>query len=337
MPAQRHVIVSLALVAALAAAGCTGPGQTGAGMLDGGDDDVVESQSVSGSPGGVGGSVKNSAPTFESFTTSDTTGENRGLFTVVLSGVVRDANTESQIRNVSIASTGPAALVSVTHVVTNDEKNAETEPATYGSDGFKVWTGTKNDGLLNFRFRVTFPAFHPVGSYTFVARAYDNSDAGAVSGAVAVALTAFSDITINAAPVDAAGVALTGKNWGEWEAEPGARGVASTNYIKLVNTGDLAATSVVIDFASAFVGATDPTFSIPVASNVEFAWFEDTTPTTSAPNEGTFSYAPANAEGAVTVAFTAKSNVIYVAYRIVELPDVLPIQSYGIAYTVTEL
>ena len=48
-------------------------------------------------------------------------------------------------------------------------------------------------------------------------------------------------------------------------------------------------------------------------------------------------YGATSASGSVTVTFTAKSNVIYVGYRLVSLPSVLDKQSYTAAFTVTEL
>lgn len=198
-------------------------------------------------------------------------------------------------------------------------------------------TGTPNDGVLSFRYRQAFPAFTPAGVHEFSAFVADKAGFVASSPPVAVTLTSFSDITIDPTPVSLDGAPLAGELWGMWSAQPGASDVASTNYLRLVNTGDLAAPRIVVDLADAFVGTTDPSFSIPVATNVQFAWFEDLTPATSAPREGAFTFAPANAEGSVTVSFTGKGSIVYVAYRIVELPDVLPAQDYGISFTVTEL
>ncbi len=339
MPAQRPILIMILASLSLVLAGCTSPDAPGA-SVDAPKtptvDDSVTTESVSGSTGSVGGSVKNSAPTVPTFTPSATEGENRGSFVVIFTGTIRDANTEKQIKNISVTGTGPQTLSS-SHEVMADEVNALTEPASFGGDGFKVWTGTKNDGILNFKYQQTFTAFIPAGAYTFKARGEDTPHAVGLSGSVVITITAFSDITISPTPVAANGSALPGQNWGQWEAEAGATNVASTNYIKLVNTGDTASARVVIDFADSFVGATDSNFTVGVANNVQFAFFEDTTPGTTAPNEGTYSYLAANADGTVTVQFSAKNNVIYVSYQIVQLPAILPVQAYGISYTVTEL
>lgn len=339
MPAQRPILLTLLLGATLLLAGCTSPEPTATvdtprtPTAETSGDDVVEPQSVSGSTGAVGGKVKNSAPTVPTFTQSATEGENRGGFTVVFTGTVRDANTERQLKNISVTAVGPSGF-SASRPVTTDDVNLLTEPASFTS-GWKVWTGTKHDGIMNFQYSYTFPAFTPAGTYTFTARAEDTPGASGVSVSRTVVLTAFSDITINPTPVGADGAAQTGQNWGQWDAEAGATNVAATNYIKIVNTGDVATSSVVIDFAASFVGAEDGNFTIPVANNVQFAWAEGGS--AAKPSDLTFNYGTANADGTTTVTFSAKDNVIFVIYRIVQLPEILPVQSYGIAYTVNEL
>lgn len=330
-----RTILAVAVLASVLVAGCNAPANTAVQPTTSTPGGITQ-QSVSGSSGTVGGSVSNSAPTVQAFAQSATTGENRGGFVVVFSGSVKDKNTEAQIKNVSIAGIGPAVLAS-SHEITVAERAATTEPASFGGDGWKVWTGTVNDGVLNYQYQRTFPAFTPAGTYVFNLRVEDTPGQVGLSSALSVVLTAFSDITISPTPVSATGAALTGANWGEWTAEAGATNVASSNYLKLVNTGDVANSRVVIDFAPTFIGASDENFTIPVASNVQFAFFEDTSPSTTAPNEGTFSFLTANADGSVTVPFTAQNNVIYVTYRIVQLPEILPVQSYGISFTVTEL
>lgn len=327
------------LLAALVLAGCNAPGATTPSAsvpttAAGGES--VGLQSVSGSAGAVGGSVSNSAPTVLTFVQSATTGENRGGFVVVFSGQVKDKNTERDVKNISITGIGPSILSS-SHEITDAERSATSDPGGFGGDNWKVWTGTVNDGVLNYAFQRTFPAFTPAGTYAFAARVQDSPAAVGLSSSLSVILTAFSDITINPTPVDAAGNDLTGQNWGQWTAEAGAQNVTSSNYIKLVNTGDIANARIVIDLAPQFVGASDANFTIPVASNVQFAWFDDSTPAASAPSEGTLSYLTPNADGTVTVQFAGKGDIIYVAYRIVALPEILTAQSYGISFTVTEL
>lgn len=171
-----------------------------------------------------------------------------------------------------------------------------------------------------------------------MATATDAAGAQASSGPATVTLVPFSLISVAAAPVTADGTPVVGGAWGGWQAAPGAEQVTSTNYLKLTNDGDEAQTRVVIDFTeSAFAGVEDAEFRIPINKNVAFGWWEDTTPLASAPNEKSFEFLPASVDGSVTVSFTGKGNIIYVGYRIAEFPAVLPKQSYGAAFTVTEL
>lgn len=295
----------------------------------------ITRESVSGSTGAVGGRVKNSVPVIQAFSPDATTGENRGGFVVVFSGRVFDRNTEAQIQNITVTGiTGTMTLTSQ-HAVTVDDRAATTEPADHDAVGWKVWSGARSDGVLEFKFRQTFPAFTPAGTYTFTARATDAPGLVGASPAVVITLLPFSDITISPTPVDAAGTELPGQTWGEWSAEAGATNVAASNYLKLVNTGNVGNAAIVIDLGSAFVGLEDDTFSVPTANNLQFAWAEasGTTP----PSSLAFEYLPVNSDGTVTVTFSGSQKVIYVTYRIAQLPDVLPVQSYGIAFTVTEL
>ena len=335
-----RVAAAIAIILTVLAAGCTGanegstldPSLPGAG--DGGD---IEPQAVRGTPGAVGGRVANSPPTVESFTPSATQGENRGGFAVVFSGSVKDRNAEGQIANLTVTgvSAGLPTLGGAPHAVTAAERAAGDAPATFGADGWKVWTGVRNDGVLHYEFRQAFPAFTPAGAYSFTLRVADAPGLVATSGAIPVTLSAFSDITIAPTPVDASGAPLVGSNWGEWTAEAGAQDVESANFLKLVNSGSVADARVVIDLADAFEGAEDANFTIPVAGNVQFAWAQG--PATAKPSDLQFTYGAAGPEGAVTVQFSAADNVLFVKYRIVQLPEILPVQSYGISFTVTEL
>lgn len=331
---DRRIALAL-LTLAVAAAGCTGstPGATPG--IDVADD--VETAAVTGGAGGGGGSVLNSAPSFRAFTSDRTTGENDGAFAVTFSGTVFDPNTENQIATIAIAATGPAALFS-NHTVQGLERAATEEPAAFGADGWKVWTVSPHDGVLHFKFRQAFPIFTPPGAYAFQAVVTDQPGDAGVSATLPVTLTRFNLITVSGAPVDLQGAPLLGQNWGMWSAQAGAEDVASTNYLKLVNDGDDPAARVVIDFTeTAFRGASDANFSVPLDGNVQFAWFEDVTPLLTAPAEGALDFGATSSSGGVTLTFTGKGNVIYVAYRLVKLPDVLPVQSYGSTFTVTEL
>lgn len=324
------------VLATLVLAGCTGsaPGALPEGIAE---DDTLTQQAVAGGAGGSGGAVANSPPAVTAFTADRTGGDNDGSLVVVFSGAAFDPNTEMQVARLRVSATGPAALGS-THEVTPAERLAGTEPAEFGPDGWKVWTAAPRDGVLQWKYRQAFPAFTPAGSYAFVANATDLPGRSGLSAPVVVTLRAFSLIEVGGAPVDLQGIPLAGQTWGGWTAEANATGVASANYLKIVNGGDASAAAVVVDFTeTAFQGAEDANFSVPIDGNLEFAWFEDTTPALTAPSEGAFTFLPAGPNGATTVTFSGKGNVIYVAYRIAKLPDVLPAQAYSAAFTVTEL
>lgn len=328
---DTRIALALTLLLAIVAAGCTGntPAAT---------DDPILPQAVSGGSGGGGGTVLNSAPSVTAFTADRTTGENDGSFAVVFSGTVFDPNTENQIANLSIASVGANALSS-THALAGTERSATEEPASFGADGWKVWTGeSPYDGVLLWKYRQTFPIFSSAGNHTFRLTVTDQPGESGVSSPLTVVLQRFSLISVGGAPVDLQGVPLVGQNWGQWSAQAGASNVTSTNYLKLVNDGDSPNPRVVIDFTeAAFRGTGDANFTIPLDGNVQFAWFEDTTPAVTAPSEKPFVFGATSGNGAATVSFTGKGNVVYVAYRLVKLPSVLPVQPYGATFTVTEL
>lgn len=145
-------------------------------------------------------------------------------------------------------------------------------------------------------------------------------------------------LSVASAPVFYNGTPDGSSSWGGWTAQAGATDVAATNYLKIVNTGSVANPRVVVSFGTGgFAGASDGNFVIPTASNLEFAWWEDTTPGSSAPSEGAYTWTGGGASASTTVAFTTTNAIVYVAYRIHQMPDVLPAQSYAGSFTVTEI
>ncbi len=173
-----------------------------------------------------------------------------------------------------------------------------------------------------------------------------SSPSNAVLGARAIHIRTILDndpapqqeITVQANPARWDGSPDVGNAWGGWNAEAGAANAPSTNYLKLVNTGTVPNPTVVIGFsATTFVGSTDPAFAIPLSNNIEFTWWEDTTPGSSSPSEGTYVWRDGGPSASITVQFTATGNVIYAAYRIKMMPPIMLVQSYGASFTVTEL
>lgn len=320
-------IVPLISLAVLLAAGCTGPDA---------ESSILDTAAVEGGAGTTGGNVGNAVPTVPELTADRTTGDNSGAFVVTFSGVAADDNTEHHLDRI-VLSSAPSGVLA-TRAITELEIAQVDEPASFGADGWKVWGGAVNDGRLSFRYRHTFPLGMPAGVYAVTAAAFDKVNATGASTPSSVTLTRFSLITVSPTPVGANGTPQAGAAWGGWSAAPGAQNVQSANWLKLVNDGDKPDAAVVIDFTEAsFAGRQDPSFSIPLNGNVQFAWWEDKTPGTTSPSEGTFTFGPTSAEGTTTVSFTGKGNVIYVTYRVVSLPKPLPVQTYGASFTVTEL
>lgn len=290
-----------------------------------------------GTSGTSGGSVGNAAPAFRTFSGSLANADNSGTSLEIFTGTVFDANGEKDLRQATlrVAVTGPATYVS-NHTVTMPESTALDEPASFGADGWKVWSATANDGVLNFKFRFTFPIGTTPGTYairpTVVPAGGSAVDGTADSTVVAV----FSEISLSATPVLPSGAASASNSWGLWTATPGAANVESTNFVKLVNTGQKATASVVLDFTEAGFTGPDANFTIPINGNVQFAWAE-LPPDTTAPSAGTYGWLAPSADGSVTVTFTGLNKVIFVKYRIAALPEVLAAQSYGASYTATEV
>jgi hypothetical protein len=323
---RHHFAVPLAL--AIVVAGCAAP--QGAEPLD--------PSAVQGGQGQGGGNVTNAPPAWQAFTGSLSTADNSGSSIEVFTGRVLDPNGERDLVTLTIARSGVVSGNS-SHTITPQEANIPgAEPAAFGADGFKVWTDQPNDGVLHVKYRYTFPLGTPPGTATFTPRVEDKAHPPVQGPSDSTTVTLFSLLTVAPDPVGPSGNAQPGAGWGQWSAAPGATNVEGTNFIKITNNGQVAGAQVVVDFTeAAFVGQADLNFTVPIASNVEFAWWEDKTPLVTAPNEGTFAWLPANSDGSVTVQFSGLGNIIYAKYRVKALPAVLDAQSYGASYTATEL
>lgn len=145
-------------------------------------------------------------------------------------------------------------------------------------------------------------------------------------------------IEIATDPVAADGTSLTGARWGGWSAQAGAAPATGTNYLKITNIGPAANQQATIDFTdTVFAGVTQTSETIGLDGKVQFAAWEDTSPATSAPNEGSYTFGSAAANGDLTVTFTGTGNIIYVTYQLVSIPDPIIDQEYTAQYTVTEV
>jgi hypothetical protein len=279
-----------------------------------------------------GGIVTNLVPTVQSFSSS---ASQFNLNTAgVLSGTVKDRNKEADIKTIQVAVTGGTAAVtfSASHDIVAGDISATTEPANFDGSGWKVWNTGGADGILSYKFQYTYTT---LGSYIWTPSVKDQ-DTGAVfqSGATAT-VTALAPVTYGADPVDSSAAVLAGARLGAWSAAPAATSVGSTNYLIVTNTGVTATQSFTVSFSAAtFTGTTVTGETININNNIQFGYWEDTTPSTSAPSEGTFTWKTTSASGADTFTFTGTGNVMYVTYRLVALPDPLVDQPYEASYTV---
>lgn len=332
-------------------AGCTSPTETATGGPvslpptgggTGGSGDLAPETATGATSGSSGGSVGNVAPSISSFAGSASGADNSGSSSEVFTLTLFDGNGEKDFRDdvVTVALSG-AATGTFTHAITNAEAGPETtEPAAFGADGFKAWTGAvKNDGTLIVKFRYTYPIGSPAGTYTFTPTLTPDGGSAIVGTGKSTPVEVFSEITVAPAPVGLDG-APTASNWGLWRAAPGGAGaenVEGTNLVKLVNTGQKASSRVVIDFTESAFTSPDPDYSgIPIDNNVQFAVCELATGAAS-PSGCTWTYGATSSSGSVAVEFTGLNKAIYVRYRIVEMPTVLPTGSYGASYTASEL
>lgn len=132
-------------------------------------------------------------------------------------------------------------------------------------------------------------------------------------------------ILVSSDPVLANGVPDSGSNWGAWAALPGATHVEGVNYLQIRNVGTIAAEQVTLSFDTdyfALVG--DSSERINIDGNVYFASFQDTSPSTTAPNEGTFSFpGTPDGDGSITLTFSATQNYYYVTFKLGAIPDPL--------------
>ncbi len=337
----------LFLVLAVFAAGCTStepattkPTEATAQAAGGGE---ITQASVSNGNGQGGGQVRDVAPTLPAFAIGTASVDNSGGNNLTFTGTASDANGEQDLQFLYVKGTTYSAasgfqFLGTNHTITSAERNQTSEPASFASDGYKVWDCNGRDGVLCWKYNLPVAQFAQAGTYTFNATTGKASSfaSSLVSQMLTGTVTSFSQIDFSPYPVDSTGAVQTGANWGSWTANPGDANVTAGNYLKLTNNGDVAGARVQISFSgTAFVGTTDSSYTVPFASNVQFASCDAAAGT--APSACTFSAWSAPNAGAVTVQFAGKGHVLYVQYRVVSLPSPLMAQSYGATFTATEL
>lgn len=343
---MKLVVPALLIALAAVAAGCTSTdstpptASTPAAVASGGD---VTTASVSNANGAGGGQVRDVAATVPSFASTTASVENAGGSNLTFNGSVSDANGEEDlgfvfVKGTTFNATNGVQSLGVNHTLTGAEKNASTEPASFGTDGYKVWNCGGRDGVLCWKYNLAVPQFAQAGTYTFNVTTGKNASVvqSLVSQAQTATVTSFTQIDFAPYPVNATGVVQTGANWGSWIANPGETNVAASNYLKITNNGDTPNARVQISFSGTqFVGSTDPSYTVPFASNIQFASCDVADATT--PAACTLSaWSPANA-GSYTVTFQGKAHTVYVLYRVVAMPGTLAAQPYGATFTATEL
>jgi hypothetical protein len=283
---------------------------------------------VKGQEPGGGGTVENVAPTVETFTNRGTA-LNEGS-TDVFRGTVRDANGETDLVAIRVATvSGPS--VTLARNLTANDLNQTAEPASF-TGGWKVWNPTPEDGVIAFSVQHTYPV-GAVNQYTWAASARDEGNF--TSGpANTITVQIRFRITVTPGVVLQSGSTVLDQRWGGWSARPGDTNIESTSYVKVTNTGVNASQTFTLDFTdTAFAGTNAAT--VPIDGNIQFAAWEDTTPDSTSPEEGIFTYGSTSATGSATFSYSAVDNVILVKYRLVALPAVVPDQTYTAAFTVT--
>lgn len=344
-----RILIPLTVLAVLAA-GCTSntPGATEKPIAPtlvstGGSGDLATA-AVSNGNGGTGGVVRDVTATVPTFTSNNTASiDNSGGNPLYFSGTIADANGEADlaflwVRGTTFNVTNGVQTLGANHTVTAAEQAASSEPAAYGADGYKVWNCGARDGILCWKYQLLVGQFAQSGTYTFNVTTGKNASViqSAASLVQTAVVTSFSQIDFAPYPVDASGATQTGANWGAWAANPGDTNVVAGNYLKLTNNGDVANARVQVSFSgTSFVGATDPSWTVPFANNIQMRFCDALIGT--APSACAFgAWTGANA-GSAVVTFAGKAHVVYVQYQVVQLPATLPAQSYGATFTATEL
>jgi hypothetical protein len=140
-----------------------------------------------------------------------------------------------------------------------------------------------------------------------------------------------------ASVVNSAGGTLSAA-WGGWSSTAGASNVASSNYLKVVNSDpqSTARPVVTVDFTpSSMTGTTDATQTIALDSNIAFSCKEDTTGTATPGSLSFPAFGSVSGSGSTTVTFTSGTgSVWYCRYQLSALPNPVLDQDYQASYTV---
>jgi hypothetical protein len=219
-------------------------------------------------------------------------------------------------------------------MVSRDDLAATAEPTQPDASGWKVWNpGGEKDGLVEFSFQRPVAAFEAAGTFSWTVRVTDRGQAAGAS-TVQVTVLDFTRIDLLADPVGPDGKPIPGAMWGGWSARPGETGVESQSFLKLTNSGAKAGVVAVLDFNEDRFAGPDPSSSIPIDGNIEFAVWSPVDPA-QAPSRGAYVWQPVSVEGTAQVALEGTGSVAYIKYRIRQVPDVLLDQSYSASLTLS--
>lgn len=318
---------------ALLVAGCTAPAQPlGAKVSAPEGPSELPFSAEPGSPAG-GGRVLNAPPRVAHFTSSMDFADNGGGSREVFRAVLADDNAEGDLMSIALTAAGPQRLA-FSHSITARELEQQVEPAA-GADGWGVWDEVPMDGLLQVSVTVTYPYGAAVGTYTWTLLVVDAAGARATSDPDLTEVEPVHVVEVEGA-VSWDGAPAEAEGWGGWAAAPGAKGVPSETFLKVVNKGTAGDQAFVVDFSTKhFLGVEDRAWRVPLDGNVRFAAWE--TSPGKAPEDGVFRYGEVSPDGSVTLRFTQPGTVIYVAYEVVQVPTPLPSQTYYASATVTAL
>lgn len=332
MHSARSPLLLMGLALATVLAGCTAPAQPLAAKVGQGLPDELPFAAETGTPAG-GGRVLNAPPRVAMLTGSLDRADNGGGAVEVFRAVLHDDNAEGDLMSLALTAQGPQRFA-FSHGITSGELNRRSDPG-FGADGWSVWDEVPQDGQLEVAVKVTYPYGAPPGTYAWTLLVTDAAGARGFSDVDETLVEPVHVVEVEGA-VSADGRLDAAEGWGGWAAAPGAKGVPSATYLKVVNKGTAGDQPFVVDFTTRhFVGVEDRAWRVPLDGNVRFAAWE-TTPG-KAPRDGAFQFGAVSPDGSVTLRFTRPDAVMYIAYEVVQVPTPLPSQVYYASATVTAL
>jgi hypothetical protein len=119
------------------------------------------------------------------------------------------------------------------------------------------------------------------------------------------------------------------EEWGAWSAMPGDRLVESATFLRL--SGEIAIKVHVSFLEDVFTGTSDPAWTVPLGSNVEFATW--VVPASARCGSVAAPWSQGEDGGVVALRLEPGRDAC-IAYRVLEIPSPLPSQDYRARYEV---